>query len=53
VLASALAIHSVEARHTSWILDIAGRNPAPRGLDPALTTAQTLARVRRTRFIVG
>lgn len=53
ILASALSIHAVEARHTGWIRDIAGRNPAPNGLDPALTRAQVLTRVRRTRFIVG
>lgn len=53
VLNAALAIHSVEARHTAWIRDIAGLNPAPRALDPPLTRAQTLRRVASTRFIVG
>jgi len=51
VLEAALAIHSVEARHTAWIRDIAGLNPAPRGLDRPLTRAQTLRVVARTRFI--
>ena len=51
ILAAALSIHSVEARHTAWIRDIAGLNPAPRGLDRPLTRAQTLRVVRRTRFI--
>ena len=53
VLAAALSIHSVEARHTAWIRDIAGLNPAPVALDPPLTRAQTLARVAQTGFIVG
>lgn len=53
ILAAALTIHSVEARHTAWIRDIAGLNPAPRGLDPPATRRQTLAAVRRTGFIVA
>ena len=53
VLAAALSIHSVEARHAAWIRDIAGLNPAPRGLDRPLTRAQTLRRVAATRFIVA
>jgi len=53
VLAAALAIHSVEARHTGWIRDLAGLNPAPLSLDPPLTRAQTLRQVARTRFIVA
>jgi rubrerythrin len=53
ILAAALAIHSVEARHAAWIRDIAGLNPAPRGLDRPLTRAQTLRRVAATRFIVA
>jgi Ferritin-like domain len=52
ILAVALSIHSVEARHTGWIRDIAGLNPAPDGLDAPLTRAQTLARVAATGFIV-
>ena len=53
ILAAALSIHSVEARHAAWIRDIAGVNPAPRGLDRPLTRAQTLRRVAATRFIVA
>jgi rubrerythrin len=53
ILAAALSIHSVEARHTAWIRDIAGLNPAPVALDPPATRQQTLATVARTRFIVG
>jgi rubrerythrin len=53
ILATALAIHSVEARHAGWIRDIAGLNPAPRGRDRPLTRTQTLRRVAATRFIVA
>lgn len=52
ILAAALAIHSVEGRHTGCIRDIAGLNPAPRALDAPLTRSQVNARVARTRFIV-
>ncbi len=53
ILAAALSVHSVEARHAAWIRDIAGVNPAPRGLDRPLTRTQTLRRVAATRFIVA
>jgi rubrerythrin len=52
ILAAALTIHSVEARHAAWIRDIAGLNPAPVALDPPLTRNQTLRAVAATRFIV-
>ena len=51
ILGAALTIHSVEARHAAWIRDIAGRNPAPKGLDQPLTKAQVSAIVARTGFI--
>ncbi len=53
ILAVALQIHSVEARHAAWIRDIAGLNPAPRPLDPPLSRTQVLRRVAATRFIVA
>ncbi len=53
VLAAALSIHSVEGRHTAWIRDIAGLNPAPRGLDAPIARADVVERVRRTFFWVG
>ena len=53
ILAAALSIHSVEARHASWIRDIAGKPPAPAAFDPPATMAQILAAVGRTGFIVG
>ena len=52
ILAAALSIHSVEGRHTAWIRDIAGLNPAPRGLDAPIARAQVVERVRRTFFWV-
>jgi hypothetical protein len=51
VLEAALAIHSVEARHASWIRDIAGKDPAPKAFDEPLTKGQVLAAVARTGFI--
>jgi Ferritin-like domain len=50
-LLTALKIVSVEARHTGWIRDIAGRNPAPRPADPPATQAQTNAAIRETGFV--
>ena len=52
VLAAALSIHSVEARHTAWIRALAGLNPAPRGLDAPILRADVVEAVRRTRFWV-
>jgi len=53
VLAAALAIHSVEARHAAWIRDISGEPPAPDAFDPALSKRQVLRAVAGTRFIVA
>ena len=52
ILAVALAIHTVEARHAAWIRDIAGQDPAPRAFDRPLTMRQVLAAVADTRFVV-
>jgi hypothetical protein len=52
ILKAALAIHSVEARHASWIRDINEADPAPRAFDEPLTKKQVLAAVADTRFIV-
>jgi rubrerythrin len=51
ILKAALAIHTVEARHASWIRHIAGKAPAPAAFDPALTKQQVLAAVTKTGFI--
>jgi rubrerythrin len=53
VLAAALAIHSVEARHAAWIREIRGASPAPAAFDTALTKKQVLAAVAGTHFIVA
>jgi rubrerythrin len=53
VLAAALAIHAVEARHASWIREINGASPAPAAFDSPLTKRQVLAAVADTRFIVA
>ena len=52
ILRAALAIHTVEARHASWIRDLNGAPPAPAGFDQPLSKAKVLAAVRKTGFIV-
>jgi hypothetical protein len=53
ILAAAVGIHSVEARHAAWIRYIAGAPPAAEPFDRAKTKAQTLKLVRSTGFVVG
>jgi rubrerythrin len=53
LLAAALAIHPIEARHAAWIRYIAGLNPAPASFNPAKTKDQVLAVVGSTGFIQG
>jgi hypothetical protein len=49
-LAAAAEIVSVEARHAAWASSLAGREPAPRAVDPG-ATAQAVARtIQRTGF---
>ena len=52
ILRAALAIHTVEARHASWIRDLNGAPPAPLGFDNPLSKAKVLAAVKKTGFIV-
>jgi uncharacterized membrane protein YkvA (DUF1232 family) len=52
VLASALSIYAVEARHAAWIRSINNASPTPNVFDKPLTKNQVLAAVARTRFIV-
>jgi Ferritin-like domain len=42
----AARIVAVEARHAAWILDLAGRDPAPRPADPASRPQDVLADLR-------
>ncbi|MDA0178965.1 ferritin-like domain-containing protein [Solirubrobacter phytolaccae] len=53
VVKAALSIHSVEARHASWVRLISGQNPAPAVVDEPKTEKQVLAAVTGTGFITG
>jgi rubrerythrin len=53
VLASALAIHTVEARHSAWARQMAGAKGAPAAFDKPLTMKQVLKAVGKTGFIKG
>ena len=57
IVAAALSIHSVEARHAAWVRDVLGGTganlPAPVAFDPPKTKAQILAAVTATGFIVA
>ena len=53
LLAAALAIHTVEARHASWARQIAGAKGAPDAFDKPLTMKQVLRAVGKTGFITG
>jgi hypothetical protein len=53
LLAAALSIHSVEAKHTAWVRLIAGRVPIPVPLDKPLTRQNVLNKLARTGFIVA
>jgi len=52
VLAAAVAIHSVEARHAAWIRRLAGITPAADSFDEPRSKASTLGIVQDTNFIV-
>jgi len=52
VVAGALSIHSVEARHAAWIRYLAGVQPASEALDAPMSRAQTERLVASTHFIV-
>jgi Ferritin-like domain len=53
VLAAAISIHSVEARHAAWIRYLAGVLPAADGLDEPRSRNEVLAIVERTGFVVS
>ena len=58
ILAAALSVHSVEARHAAWIRALVngpGRQgaPAPAPFDPSRNKTQVLAIVKGTNFITG
>lgn len=51
VAVTAGRIASVEARHTAWIRDIAGRHPAPHAADRSMTEQEVSAAIQRTGFL--
>jgi len=56
ILAAAISIHPVEARHAAWIRSIAGRgsgspSPAPQAFNDAADMSTVLAAVKGTGFI--
>jgi rubrerythrin len=53
VLAAALAIHSVEARHAAWMRYLFGVQPASRAFDEPRSRQQTLRVVNSTNFITS
>jgi hypothetical protein len=53
VLAAAVAIHSVEARHAAWMRHLFGIRPAASPFDEARPKAEILKIVRSTNFIVA
>jgi uncharacterized protein (DUF1501 family) len=53
LLATALSIHAVEARHAAWIRRVAGVLPAPDAFDKAQSERMIDSIVRSTRFVVA
>ena len=53
VLAAAVAIHSVEARHAAWMRHLFGVRPAASPFDEAKPSGEILKIVRATNFIVA
>jgi hypothetical protein len=53
VLAAAVSIHSVEARHAAWMRHLFGVRPAATPFDEAKPSGEILKLVRATRFIVA
>jgi rubrerythrin len=51
-LASALAIHSVEARHAAWIRRLAGKSPVAGAFDEPLARPAVTRIVARTHFVM-
>jgi hypothetical protein len=53
VLAAAVAIHSVEARHAAWMRHLFGIRPAVSAFDDAKPKAEILQIVRSTSFVAA
>jgi rubrerythrin len=52
-LAAAAEIVSVEGRHAAWVSDLAGKDPAPRAMDPGATATAVASTLRLTGFLKG
>jgi rubrerythrin len=53
LLAAAVSIHSVEARHAAWMRHLFGIVPAERAFDDALSRAEVERIVASTRFVAS
>jgi Ferritin-like domain len=53
LLAAAISIHTVEARHAAWMRYLVGVKPAARAFDRARSGESVRRTVASTRFIVG
>jgi len=53
VLAAAISIHSVEARHAAWMRFLSGVLPAANAFDEGKSLGETVGIVNSTRFIVS
>jgi rubrerythrin len=53
ILAAALSIHSVEAKHAAWVRRLAKGAPSPAAFEGPKTKAQVLAAVQATGFVKG
>jgi rubrerythrin len=53
LLAAAIRIHSVEARHAAWIRHLAGALPAPDAFDEPKSRRQVRGLVASTEFVVA
>ena len=53
ILASALSIHTVEAKHAAWIRYLANQSPSPVSEEQPLTMQAVRSRVAATGFIKG
>jgi rubrerythrin len=51
ILAAALSIHSVEAKHAAWVRRLAKGDPSPAAFEGPKTKAQVLAAVQATGFL--
>jgi hypothetical protein len=53
VLAAAISIHSVEARHAAWMRFLVGASPVAEAFDDPKSMSETLDLVAKPRFIAS